>query len=496
MERNCDNRVVCSSERLGGTRNCATGSRESSLNLNGSQDRAHDAKTPGPSPVLPSGEAVSSSAMSLSLTWRRVRVLVPLAVLCVLAVLFIAWEVALRRFIPETSVGWHHVLLTVWAGIVTAFTCYIVYFLMRRHHQQLSKTAEEIGRLLESYQARGSTSSRFENPHLAYCRDVLHCERQECPMFNARGDRCWQTIALHNGSHEHGGPKIEINQCHECDVYKRSCPDKLTHLGESFNNLMFLLEEEAQQVGLMRAQMLEKEKMVAIGQMAAGVAHEVGNPLSSISSIVQLAKRGKSSGPIRSQLDLIETHIQRITTTVRQLVSLARPGEEKWEQTDIDQMVAEAVELISFDRKARDVKISFEKSENLPLTYALRAELQQVVINLGLNSISAMPNGGRLDVRAKKAKDRRTIQIEVEDTGLGIPSGIGRRIFEPFFTTKEPGQGTGLGLSVSYGIIQKHGGIIEFDSTEGKGTVFTVQLPILNRPPETDHGSTNHTTGR
>jgi signal transduction histidine kinase len=413
------------------------------------------------------------------------RALIPLAVLVVLAALFVLWEVALRRILPEMSIGWHHALLTVWAGVVTAITCSGVYFLLHRQNRRLSTTAEQLSRLLASYQSRSRVSSRFENPHLQDCWKVFACDREECAMHGVEGERCWHVLALQGNGKEDGTPDVTIQQCHKCRVYRLSCPDKLTELGESFNSLMTLLDDEAQKRGAMQAQLVEKEKMVAIGQMAAGVAHEVGNPLSSISSITQMLKRAHADANLVKQLDLIETHIQRISSTVRQMVSLARPGAEQWERIDVGSTLSDAVDLVAFDRRARTVNVDYIPPQSLPLTYGRRGELQQVFINLALNALDAMPNGGTLTIRAQK--NRRNIVVTVKDTGLGIAHNTGRRIFEPFYTTKEPGQGTGLGLSVSYGIVRKHGGSIEFKSEVGEGTAFTVHLPILDKPPDASH---------
>jgi len=415
-------------------------------------------------------------------------------VLCGLAVLFVGWEVVEHHLLPTASVGLRHALLTVQAGVVTVAASGVVYLLMRRQQRGLSKTAEQLSGLLESWLANPSDAGRFENPHLIHCREVLSCDSADCSMYDSPEDRCWQVMALGRAVHGRRAPAIEIEKCHECDVYRRSCPDRLTELGESFNNLLFLLEGEARQLGQIRAQMVEKEKMVAIGQMASGIAHEVGNPLSSISSIVQMLKRGRPRGLEADQLDLIETHIQRISATVRQLVSLARPAAARWEWVCVGRTLAEAVQLIGFDRRARNVEIDFGPLPSLPRTYAMRSELQQVFINLALNALDAMSDGGKLTARAVKSK--RDIVVTVEDTGCGIAPQMGRRVFEPFVSTKEPGHGTGLGLAVSYGIIQKHGGTIDFRSTNGQGTVFTVSLPILNQPPDAENGTNHGTTGR
>jgi signal transduction histidine kinase len=310
----------------------------------------------------------------------------------------------------------------------------------------------------------------------------MDCDATDCPMLDAPDARCWQVMALCRGPEDHLPARIEIESCLECSVFQLSCPDKLTELGESFNNLMFLLQEGAEQFGRLRAQMVEKDKMAALGQIAAGVAHEVGNPLSSISSIVQILKRRPAAGPMAEQLDLIQSHIQRISAIVRQLVTMARPSSENWEPVDVGQVLEEAVRLVSFDRRARNVEIDFPRPASLTRTCGLRGELQQVFINLSLNAMDAMPAGGKLRIRAEST--RGTIVLRFQDTGCGIPTETGRRIFEPFFTTKQPGEGAGLGLAVTYGIIQKHGGTIDFNSAPGEGTEFIVEIPVLNDPPQ------------
>lgn len=423
---------------------------------------------------------------------RRIRLcVVSVVVLVVLASLMVGGDVIQRHLLSDVSTGVRHATLTAQALLLTLVTSTGVYMVMRRQKRALIATAEQLTRVLESYQATPNVPARFENPHLVRCRDVLPCDHRDCPMYEGGHERCWQALALSHASRDDVSPATAIQHCLSCPVYRLSCPDELTELGESFNNLMFLLEAEAGKVGRMRAHLVEKEKMVAIGQIASGIAHEIGNPLSSISSIVQMLKRSKSDSYPRGdgQLDLIETHIQRISMIVRQLGKLAHPGAERWERVDIAQTLDEAVRLISFDRRARGVEVDFERPMFLPPTYGIRGQLQQVFINLLLNALDAMPPGAgdgivrRLMVRGEVAGS--TLLLRMADTGIGIDPAIGRRVFEPFFTTKDPGRGTGLGLAVSYGIVQKHGGSIDFESVVGKGTVFTVRLPVLDAPPET-----------
>ena len=395
--------------------------------------------------------------------------------------LFVGSDVLEHHFFPTMPTALRHGLLTARAALVTGIGFVAVHLLMNVQQRRITATADELGRRLEAYRSDSDSRTRFLNPHRLHCRDVLACRRTDCPMYDVTDQPCWQVRALSNAAGNGDGSSVSIQKCHECAVYRRACPDGLIRLGESFNNLMFMLDEEAAQVRRMQAQMVEKEKMVAIGQMAAGTAHEIGNPLSSISSIVQVLKRKPSSNLVE-KLDLIQTHIQRISSTVRQMASLARPMPAHWEVVDVAATLQDAVRLVAFDRRAKRVKIRSSVPEHLPKSFALRAQLQQVFINLLLNALDAMPDGGRLEVSARRHS--QTITIDFEDNGCGIPAHVGRRVFEPFFTTKEPGKGTGMGLAVSYGIVQKHGGTIDFHCRPGGGTKFTVDLPILTQAPD------------
>jgi signal transduction histidine kinase len=358
-----------------------------------------------------------------------------------------------------------------------------VYILMQRQQKQLSDTAGRLANILESYMANRETGERFENPHLVSCYKELGCEINDCPMYGRRDERCWQVMALSDSEEDPSRPRFEIEKCYDCDIYLSSCPDKFTELGESFNNLLFLLSEEARRVGFMRAQMIEKEKLVSIGQLASGIAHEIGNPLSSISSIVQILKRSGQKESMDDQLDLIATHIQRIAGTVRHLSKLAHPENGRWEIIDTGRVLEEAIRLISFDKRASNVDIELRPPPpSLKNTCGQAGQLEQVFINLAINALDAMPDGGKLTFEIRE--DDGNIIITVTDTGCGIPEETGKRIIEPFFTTKEMGRGTGLGLAVSHSIIRKHGGTFDFLSAVGKGTTFTITLPILKTAPE------------
>ncbi|MEW6071256.1 MAG: ATP-binding protein [Planctomycetota bacterium] len=396
------------------------------------------------------------------------------------ASLLVGWNVLESWLFPSPSVGLHHFLLTVQAGLVTAAACLVVYGLMRRHQRELSRTVRRLAELLEGYMADPGTAGRFENHHRRHCRQVLRCDDEDCPMYDRPAERCWQGIALGRSRQDRLPPAVEIARCHECEVFRQSAPDELSALGEDINNLFFLLRAEARETERLRAEMVEREKKVSIGELASGLAHEIGNPLSSISSVVQVLKRAGIDSGTSEQLDLIERHIRRISDTVHQVAKLSHPGDEQWALIDVRQALVETVRLVSFDERSRDVEIVFDPTASLPRSYGLPGQIEQVFLNLALNALDAMPGGGTLTVDARHAEDQ--IVVRFRDTGMGIPPQTGQRVFDPFFTTKEPGRGTGLGLAVSYTIVEKLGGTIEYDSTEGGGTVFTVRLPVLDRP--------------
>ena len=420
-------------------------------------------------------------------------------ILCVFVVLFVLTAVVVHWVLPESPAGLQYSLLAVQAGIAAAITGVMIYVSTRRKERRLSAATRRLSQLLEAYQENPSAHERFNNPRLVHCREVLKCTQTECPMCDLPGERCWQLMALSRAEGDLHSRSVEIKECHNCVVYQRSCPDGLTEMGESFNNLMFLLEQDAQRLVRMRAQMVEKEKMVAIGQMAAGVAHEVGNPLSSISSIVQMLRRARSveqgmaQVDIADQLDLIETNVQRIAGITRQLTRVARPAPDRWERVSVEEILEEVVDLIRLDERARRIEITFEPPRSRLSTYALCEQLQQVFINIALNALDAMPERGSLTIRGEEK--HREIVVTLKDTGCGIAPDTGRRVFEPFFTTKEPGQGTGLGLPVSYSIVRKHGGTIDFDTGAEPGTVFTVTLPILDRPPDEEQETNGRASG-
>jgi len=229
--------------------------------------------------------------------------------------------------------------------------------------------------------------------------------------------------------------------------------------------------------------LLQTERLAVLGELSAKVAHEVNNPLGIINNYLQLISR--SVGPEskgHEYVEVIRQEIERISGIVKQLLSMARPMHIKFTKLDLKKTINEVIALSGQRLKSSNVKISFEGKKSIPEITAWVDGLKQVFMNLINNAIEAMPGGGEIFV--KVSRRAHAIQITFEDTGPGINEEHISHIFESFFTTREESSGTGLGLSVCFGIIKNHNGLIEFNNTE-KGGCFKIKLPIEQE--ETDH---------
>ncbi len=225
-------------------------------------------------------------------------------------------------------------------------------------------------------------------------------------------------------------------------------------------------------------QLQHSEKMASIGLLAAGVAHEVNTPLAGISSYTQLLLGDVSDGdPKADLLKKIEKQSFRAAKIINNLLNFARSGTSEFETLDVNKILLDVLSLVDHQLEGARIKVRRELTEHLPSVRGNENRLQQVFFNLVLNARDAMPRGGWLTLRTRADDD--AVIAEVSDTGDGIRKEDIKRIYDPFFTTKGIGRGTGLGLSVSYGILQEHGGAIFVDSAPGQGTTFQVALPPL-----------------
>ncbi len=248
------------------------------------------------------------------------------------------------------------------------------------------------------------------------------------------------------------------------------------HMAVAMENaeLYHNLREKMEELRQTQEQLIQSAKLAAIGELASNVAHEINNPLTSIIGFTELAREDDDKEMIRNSLDIIEKEALRAREIVRQLLGFARKKPLQLTEVKVNGVIRDVVVLSSAQARMSKVKI-VEEYEQVPAMVGDIDQLKQVFLNIITNAVHAMPTGGLLTIRTSIVGDY--IIVTITDTGQGIPQEHLQRIFEPFFSTKKE-RGTGLGLSISYRIIQDHGGRIDVESEEGKGTTFTVRLPI------------------
>lgn len=240
---------------------------------------------------------------------------------------------------------------------------------------------------------------------------------------------------------------------------------------------MVWVREDITETRRLEQQSRHQDRMAAVGLLAAGVAHEIRNPLASISAIVEDTRTALENEAVREDLDLVGHQVRRISGILGQLSGLARPAQNGRSPIEPADFLDEVVQVVRFDPRSRDVEIRVHLDPETPSILASRDEMVQLFLNLVLNAIEAMPAGGTLLIAGRPRGS--AAGIDVQDTGLGIAPEALERIFDPFFTSKTTGVGAGLGLSVCANIVRAHGGHIEVASTVGQGTVFRVTLPAV-----------------
>lgn len=237
-----------------------------------------------------------------------------------------------------------------------------------------------------------------------------------------------------------------------------------------------VIAKDYTEIKKLQQQIDQSEKLVVLGQMAAGIAHEIGNPLTSISSLVQILQRKTKDEFNNTQLASIKENIDRISKIVRELVDFSRPPGYEKSLTQVADIIKTALGIVKYDKRIKDVKFQTQISNDLPIINIIPDQLLQVFVNILINALDATKGKGKIEVNA--FNDNHFIYIDITDDGCGIDPINMDKLFDPFFTTKNVGQGTGLGLSVSYGIMKKFNGDIKVKSELKKGTTFTLVIPI------------------
>lgn len=260
------------------------------------------------------------------------------------------------------------------------------------------------------------------------------------------------------------------------EIDLRRTNDEIGLLADSFNEMSRKMASDIEQLQTLSEQLIRTEKLAAMGTLSAGVAHEVNNPLASISSLIQMMQNQQNlDAETKEKLRLISTQITRITQVTKDMMDFARVRPAAKTPVKINEILETSLRLASFDKTFRKLQIRKFYDVKIGEVLVDYDQMQQVFLNLFLNSRDAMPNGG--EITLKTAQLKTEIEIEISDNGTGIDDANLKKIFDPFFTTKPTGKGTGLGLAVCYGIVTAHGGRIEVAPNETQGTTFKIFLP-------------------
>jgi len=249
-------------------------------------------------------------------------------------------------------------------------------------------------------------------------------------------------------------------------------------------------------------QLSQSEKLAAVGQVSATMAHQIGTPLNSISGYIQLILQDGNLQPKdRDRLKIIESQLDRLADSVKNLLSFTRQPKPQMRALRVNEVLEELIHLSEPWFLTRNVRLHTQFSPELPSILGDPTHLQTLFLNLITNALDAMPQGGVLTIETRQtpytlsSKDRRWIEISIADTGIGITEESKKRIFDPFFTTKKMGEGTGLGLAICEKIVKEHSGKMDIESEVGKGSTFSVTIPVFERI-EIDEQSTSSSLGR
>ena len=276
------------------------------------------------------------------------------------------------------------------------------------------------------------------------------------------------------------------------NVMTEALKNSRVELQEWGHTLEQKVQERTKQLRIAQAETMRGEKLASVGLLAAGIAHELNNPLTGILTFSHFIRKKMPEGSQEAEdLDLIIRETKRCATIIRRLLDFAREKAQEKKYADINRLIEETTRLIEWPAHLRDIAISMDLDPDLPPVWADEDLISQVILNMLTNAQHAITEKGTITVRSRRcqkptgpgpnAEPVPMVEVSVIDTGCGIPEENLQRIFDPFFTTKEVGKGTGLGLSISYGIITAHGGTIEVESKVGSGSTFRIYLPVEPR---------------
>ena len=327
----------------------------------------------------------------------------------------------------------------------------------------------------------GNLEVEADNPRIVRCWERLGCDKRDCPSYGKL--RCWAIAGTFCHDTVQGAFAQKIGDCRKCVVYRESCGDEIRELVEVFNQMVKDLRFNLQELKKADAEKARLERLSALGEMAATVAHETKNPLNSIRVATSYLKKNFHGEILAEFLTIIEEEVMRLNDITSNFLGFSKPAPLVFKPGDINAIVRQTVELIRQEATDRNIEVILVTDEHVPVMPWDHSAMKQALLNLLLNALDASREGDAITISTETAGDR--LRISVQDTGAGIAKEILAHIFKPFYTTKT--RGSGLGLAIVDRIVKEHKGSIAVQSETGKGTQFTIELPMH------DHAHAYHT---
>jgi two-component system sensor histidine kinase HydH len=332
-------------------------------------------------------------------------------------------------------------------GIVSAFAVSSV----------LTRPVTRLKQKMQDVQA-GNLDAEVENPRIVSCRERLNCDKEDCPAFGKT--RCWAVAGTFCHGTVQGQFAQKIGDCRKCVVYRESCGDEIGELVEVFNQMVKDLRYNLAELEKVNTEKSRMERLSALGEMAATVAHETKNPLNSIRLATSYLKKNFQGELLTEFLGIIEQEVARLNELTTGFLGYSKPAPVRLKPCDINAIVRSTVNLVRQEATDRNIELAVLTDDHaLPVGCDI-SQLKQALLNLLVNAESS----------------GSSMRISVQDTGAGIPHAELEKIFKPFYTTKT--RGAGLGLAIVERIVKEHRGEISVTSTGGAGTTFVIDLPV------------------
>lgn len=317
----------------------------------------------------------------------------------------------------------------------------------------------------------GNLDVEMENPRIVSCWERLGCDKQDCPSYGK--SRCWAIAGTFCHGVVQGQFAQKIGDCRKCVVYKESCGDEIHELVEVFNQMVKDLKHNLNELEKANREKSRMERLSALGEMAATVAHETKNPLNSIRLATSYLKRNFEGEILTEFLSIIEEEVMRLNDMTTSFVGFSKPAPLTLKTCDLNAIVKSTVALIRQEATDRNIEVIVLVDEHIHPVQCDFSRMKQALLNLLINAIDASGEGDAITIATEASG--ALLKISVQDTGRGIRPEDVEKIFKPFYTTKT--RGTGLGLAIVDRIVKEHGGRIEVDSAPERGATFTMELP-------------------